>query len=128
MRHLAIFYPEAAQKIFTGSKKVDLRASKKKIVPYGAVTAGDTVLVKVAGRKVMGKFTVEKTVFYDHPSLADLSKIEKQYRKLIFAPEKFWKNFAEAKFVSLIFIGLAQRLLLPSSWKKRDLRGWVVLG
>ena len=105
MKHLAIFKGDGAEKILTGKKTIESRFSKNKIAPYGVVSAGDLVYMKLSGGAIIGQFRVKKVIYYDDPERAD-------YR-----------------YVSDLFIGDSSRFITsPIKPIKKDLRGWMVLG
>ncbi|KKQ35404.1 MAG: hypothetical protein US51_C0006G0001, partial [Microgenomates group bacterium GW2011_GWA2_37_6] len=54
MKHLAIFKGDGAEKILTGKKTIESRFSKNKIAPYGVVSAGDLVYMKLSGGAIIG--------------------------------------------------------------------------
>jgi predicted transcriptional regulator len=127
MRHLAVFIDDLAEQIISGAKNIDLRLSFKKIVPFGQVSAGDEVLIKKSGQKVIGKFTVKKAVFFDHPEKEDLEEIKNKMKDSGGMPEILWKNKQKINYASLIYIGQVQKFLIPQNIKKSDQRGWILL-
>lgn len=127
MRHLAIFTPESVKLIFSGKKKIDGRFSKIKIPPYGKVSVGDVVLMKVSGEDIVGQFTVDKVFCFDHPNADDLEMITKRYGRLMAIPDIFWNSHEKVNFVTLMFIGQVTKFLVAPEVTKHDLRPWMVL-
>jgi len=127
VRHLAILDREAAEAIFDGRKKIEGRFSQIKIPPFGKVSAGDLVLMKLPGGKIVGQFLVEKIVFFDHPTKADIEEIKRKYGKSMAMPSTFWLEHEKISYVTLMFIKTVTKFIIEPQVKKKDLRGWVVL-
>ena len=128
MRHLAIFNPEAVKTIFSGAKKIEGRFSQIKIAPYGKVSAGDVVLIKLPGEKIVGQFLVDRVIYFDHPILQELADLKKKYGKDMALPKTFWLDKEKVNFVTLMFIKSVTKFIIAPQIPKRDLRPWVVLG
>ena len=126
-RHLAIFDREAAAAIFSGKKKIEGRFSQIKIAPYGRVSAGDVVLIKISGEAVVGQFSVDRVIYFDHPTNDEVGEIKKKYGRSLALPVTFWLEREKIKFASLMFIKSATKFIIPPQIPKKDLRGWVVL-
>lgn len=132
-RHLAIFSPPAATQILEGKKTIESRFSKHRIAPFGQVEAGDIVLIKPVGHDLAGQFWVEKVIFFEGLDQSDWQLIKQNYGQQISfgstkLDEKFFRDRAEARFGTIIFIGRVERFLTsPVKVEKKDKRGWVVL-
>lgn len=127
-RHLAIFNPEAVKLIFKGTKKIEGRFSQIKIPPFSHVSAGDTVLIKVSGENIVGQFTVDRVLFFDHPRPDELAQLIKKYSQQMALPPHFFLEHEKVNYVTLMFIKTVTKFLIPPQIPKKDLRGWVVLG
>lgn len=126
-RHLAIFNPEAVKLLFSGAKKIEGRFSRIKIPPFSQVAAGDTVLIKVSGENIIGQFTVDRVLFFDHPRSDELTQLVKKYARQMALPPHFFLEHEKVNFVTLMFIKTVTKFLIPPQIPKKDLRGWVVL-
>ena len=127
-RHLAIFNPGAVKTIFSGAKKIDGRFSQIKIAPFGKVSAGDVVLIKPPGEKIVGPFLVDRVIYFDHPTLQELNDLKKKYGRGLALPKIFWLDKEKINFVTLMFIKSVTKFIIAPQIPKRDLRPWVVLG
>lgn len=126
MKHLAIFKGEGADKILTGEKLVESRFASRRIAPYGVISCGDLVYIKPSGKDIIGQFKVKKVIFYDG---LDLDEIREKYGAQLAVEEDYWKGKENSRYGTLIFIGTSSRFITsPIKIKKKDLRGWVVLG
>ncbi|OGD85947.1 hypothetical protein A2Z23_01765 [Candidatus Curtissbacteria bacterium RBG_16_39_7] len=129
MKHLAIFQGNAITDILSGKKAIEGRFSQIKIAPYGKVSAGDMVMMKSPGGPLVGEFVVDRVLYFDHPKKEEAEEIKRKYKSGLKLDEDFWWKKEKICYASLIFIRQASRYLTPPTIvKKRDLRGWVVLG
>lgn len=124
MKHLTIFKGDAAEKILFGQKTVECRLSKSKIPPFGVVSAGDLVYIKVYGGEIIGQFRVQKVIFFDGLDINDL-----RYLSNLSDLGEFWEGNKVSRYGTLIFIGSSIRFITsPIKLKKKDLKkSWVVL-
>lgn len=128
MKHLAIFTPEAVELVFLGKKKIDGRFSQIKIPPFLKVAAGDMVLLKISGKKIVGQFTVDRVLFFDHPQAEELTQIKKKYGRDLALARTFWLDHEKVNYATLMFIRSVTKFIIPPEVTKHDLRPWVVLG
>lgn len=121
MKHLGLFKKDQAEKILTGQKTIECRLSKSKISPFGVVSAGDLVYIKVYGGEIIGQFRVQKVIFFDGIDSSDLRNLSGQ--------SDFWEGKKVSRYGTLIFIGSSIRFITsPIKLKKKDLKkAWVVL-
>lgn len=129
VKHLAIFKGKGAELILIGQKTMESRFSKTKIPPFGVISSGDLVYIKPSGREIVGQFRVKKVIFYDGLDALDLINLKKKYGKQIALGADYWQVKKDSRYGTLIFIGDSSRFITsPVRIKKKDLRGWVVLG
>ena len=127
MRHLAIFDPESVKLVFSGKKKIEGRFSQIKIPPFVKVSAGDSVLMKISGEKIVGQFTVDRVLYFDHPRVEELAALRKKYAKYLQLPKTFWLDHERVSYVTLMFIKSVTKFIIAPEVQKKDLRPWVVL-
>ena len=129
MKHLAIFDKSTVEKILSGEKTFEIRVSQRRIPPFGQVQTGDTVLVKVSGGKLIGQFQIGELCFFENPQQKRLFWLKRNFAQQLCLPPNFWQERKGAKYFTLIKIATFSRFLTPpTNLKKRDRRGWVVLG
>lgn len=127
VKHLAIFKSEDVDKIFSGRRKVEGRFSQIKIAPFAKVSAGDTVLVKTPGEKIVGQFSVDRVIFFDHPTREEIEQIKRRYAKSLSLSKTFWLDREKVSYITLMFIKSVSKFIIPPQVAKKDLRPWVVL-
>lgn len=127
-RHLAVFAPEAIEKIFSGQRKIEGRFSQIRIPPFGKVSAGDIVLIKKPGEKIVGQFLVDRVIYFDHPKMQEIEDLKKKYGLGLTLPRTFWLDHEKINFVTLMFIKSVTKFIIAPQIPKKDLRPWVVLG
>lgn len=128
LKHLAIFNREAVEAIFGGKKKIDGRFSQIKIAPFLKVAAGDVVIMKIAGEKIVGQFTVDRVLYFDHPRAFEVDEIRKKYGRDLALAGTFWLDHEKVNYATLMFIKTVTKFIIPPEVTKHDLRPWVVLG
>ena len=126
-KHLAIFSPDSAKLIFSGKKKIDGRFSKIKIAPFGQVKSGDFVYIKISGEKIVGQFTVDRVLYFDHPTKEELDFFVKKYKSGLQLDDAFWLEHEKVNFITLMFIKSVTKFIIAPEIPKKDLRPWVVL-
>lgn len=127
VKHLAILDKGAVEGIFSGEKKIEGRFSQIKIPPFGKVAAGDTVLMKLPGEKIVGQFIVDRVISFDHPNKDEIEEIKRKYGSKLILPKTFWLEHEKINFVTLMFIKSVNKFIIEPKIKKKDLRPWVVL-
>lgn len=126
-KHLVIFRGDAIEKILKGEKTIEVRLSQKSIVPFMAVSRGDEIYMKEAGKKILGKFIVDNVLYFENLDKKQIGEIKRKYNKKAVLDKEFWQSKKNARFATVIFIKKPRRFLSPLKYKKSDLRGWVVL-
>ncbi len=127
-RHLAVFNPEEADLIFSGKKKIEGRFSQIKIPPFGKVAAGDIVLIKKPGEKIIGQFLIDRVFYFDHPKKEEIEQIKRKYGRGLVLPATFWLDKEKINYLTLMFIKSVTKFIIAPKIVKKDLRPWVVLG
>lgn len=133
-KHLAIMNKFAVEAVLSGHKTVETRFSKHRICPFGQVSVGDLVFMKLPGGDVIGQFRVKKVISYEGLATADLDEIFSKFGDQISMgdqkeDEKYRLEKVGSRFGTLIFISESERFITsPLKFKKSDQRGWVVLG
>lgn len=127
-KHLAIFTLETTRDIFSGKKRIDGRFSKVKIPPFSKVSAGDIVLMKVSGEKIVGQFLVDRVLSFDHPTNDEFGELKRKYASGMAMPQSFWFSHEKVNYVTLMFIKTVTKFIVAPEVPKKDLRPWVVLG
>lgn len=123
-KHLAIVSSKLMAAIFEGLVTIDARFSKNRTVPYGQISAGDTVYLKQAGEDITGQYIVKKIISFENPQLQDWQTIALYFPNI----EKFQKVDRSHKFVSLIFMTQVERFITsPIKITKKDNKTWMVI-
>lgn len=124
----------AIEAILRGDKTVETRFSKARIAPFGQVGVGDLIYMKPPGEEIVGQFKVGKVFYFEGLTPEDVDKIFSDYGKRVGVgdkteDEKYHQDKMTSLYGTLIFISESERFITsPIKVKKRDLRGWMVLG
>ena len=126
--HLAVMGQPYLDRVLDGSKRLESRFSKKPMAPYGAVAAGDVVLLKAVGGPVVGIAEVAGVESCRLPDQRAVAAIRKSYANELCAEDddEFWETRQTARFVTLITLSKVNSCE-PVTCEKRDRRGWVVI-
>lgn len=129
MKHLAVYKNEIAEGIMDGKVSIDIRLSKLKSIPFGLVSSDDIVLVKIAGKDIIGQFRVKKVITIDGVTEEDLDDLKKTYNDMILQLYGNMDSEKESKYATVIFIGEISRFITsPFKMPKKRLRKiWEVL-
>lgn len=127
MRHLAIFDLAAIKLIFEGRRTIEGRFSQIKIPPFAKVAAGDEVLMKLSGEKIVGQFKVSRVLYFDHPKASELASLIKKHKVQLALTKTFWLSHERVNYATFIFIASVTKFIIPPQIEKHDLRPWVVL-
>ena len=127
--HLAILRQPYLNLILCGEKTIESRFSKIKSLPYHRVAKEDKVLLKEAGGKVLGEFTVAEVLFFDLDSTI-LTQIKVNYGSALCADrdKTFWQAREACKYATLLWVKQVKRYLEPYCFPKCDRRAWLILG
>ncbi len=123
--HLAVFVEPYLSFIIDGTKTVESRFSVRSVAPYGRITEGDVILLKAAGKPIVG-WCRAGTVWNYELDPSSWTEIQDRFSASLRAQDGFWESRQTAQFATLIKVedvsGTAPTLI-----DKRDRRGWVVL-
>jgi hypothetical protein len=124
--HLAVFVEPFLTHVLEGRKSVESRFSMRRSVPFGRVSVGDVILLKLASGPILGICEVAKAWFYEIRDVS-LGTIRDRFSDAICAhDDDFWTARASAEFATLLKLKHV-RALSPLPCPKRDRRGWVIL-
>jgi hypothetical protein len=124
--HIGIFTNPFLRYVLEGRKTVESRFSKRRIVPYRAVAAGDLLYLKISGGPLVGFCRIANVEFYELDRIV-LNELRTRYAEPMCATNTdFWAARAESRYATFMHLEEA-RPLRPIEYHKRDRRGWVVL-
>jgi len=126
-RHLAIFVKGVAEKILNSEKRVEIRLSKNRILPYLEIVKNDEILLKKSGGGVIGKVFVENVLFYDHLTAKMVQALRDVHHEEAAMEDAFWKSKLTAKFATVIFLKNPQKFITSVVFKKNDRRAWLII-
>lgn len=112
MEYLAILSNENyLEKILNGTKIIESRFSKNKILPYNQLKENDIVYLKVTGKKeIKARFKVEDIKYFEQLNPQKMLELEKMYGKEINASSEYWQLKKHANYGTLIWVKEAQKI------------------
>jgi hypothetical protein len=125
--HLAVMNEPYLGYLLDGTKTVESRFSKRATAPFDEARCGDLLLLKVQSGPVIAIAEVmHADSFRLDPAAWDM--VRTRFARAIRADDPtFWSERSEARYATLIRVGLPERIA-PLLVDKRDRRPWVVLG
>jgi len=126
--HLAVFSEPYLSLILSGIKTIESRFSINKVIPYRRIFPNDIVLIKKSGSDIIGLFTVQDTIFFDHLTESKIEKINSVYgRELSWSIDPtFLSTKNDSNFLTLIKIDNVVKLN-PITTDKADRTGWSIV-
>ena len=124
--HLVILKKPYLDAILAGKKTVESRLMKAKSGPFGKVSAGDKLFLKVSSGPVCATAVVAKVKNFENLTPEKITAIKKQYNRLICGGEDYWQSKMDSSCGFLILLKDV-RCISPVYIHKKDWRAWVVL-
>jgi hypothetical protein len=125
--HIAILsHKSVLDKILSGEKTIESRFSRVKGVPFGQISAGDTVYFKLSGGPVLGKAKVAAVEEHENLNPRRIEELARQYARELAISVDFLARKLESKFATLIFL-VEVGPCDPWSYKQEGRSGWIIL-
>lgn len=126
--HLGIFREPFSSLISAGSKKIESRFSKNKIVPFGKLYKEDLILMKKPGGPIFGMFIAGCVTNYIIKDRNAISNIILRFGDLICIDydKSFLERHNSSNYLTLIEIKKFIRIK-PITIIKKDRRGWLLI-
>lgn len=122
--HLAVMRQPYLDYVIDGSKTVESRLTKNRIVPYRAAGPGDIILFKESGGPISAVAVVRNARFFEIKDAAELGEVVDPYLPGLAYDDDFLPSKAEARFVSLITIDSVAPLA-ALRMEKQSRQSWV---
>jgi len=124
--HLVILRRPYLEKILAGRKSIESRFMRSMRAPFGCISVGDELFLKVSSGPVCARATVNKVLEFENLSPGKMKRIKAKYNNLIQGGEVYWAAKRESKYGVLVWLEQVERME-PVLIDKRDWRAWVVL-
>ena len=112
--------------ILAGRKRVESRFTRSRRAPFGCISVGDRLFLKVSSGPVCATASVKKVLEFENLSPGKMKQLKAKYNSLILGGEDYWADKRESKYGVLVWLGGIE-LIEPVRIDKRDWRAWVVL-
>ena len=124
--HLVILRQPYLDKILAGRKRIESRFTRSRRAPFGNISVGDRLFLKVSSGPVCARAIVKKVLEFENLSPGKLKQLKARYNSLILGGEDYWAEKRASKYGVLVWLeGVEQ--IEPIRIEKRDWRAWVVL-
>ena len=124
--HLVILAKSYLEAILSGRKRIESRFSRNKRPPFGLVSPGDKLFLKISSGPVCAVATVAAVKNFENLTPGQIAEIKQQYNHYIAGSDAYWHSRANCKFGFLVWLKDV-RAIEPVRIHKKDWRAWVVL-
>ncbi len=124
--HLAILRKPYLDAIIEGRKTIESRFSRTKRSPFGQITAGDKLFLKLASGPVCAVATVQAVRQFENLTPEQITEIKQQYNHHIKGGDEYWQSRSDCRFGFLAWLEEVKSIE-PMRINKKDWRAWVVL-
>ena len=127
MKHIVILKQKYFDMILSGEKTIESRFSLNKSAPYGKVSIGDELLLKVTGGCVTATAKVKAVEYYEDLYPERINKIRVKYGKQIGSTKMSdWMDTMTKNFCTLIWIEDVKEIE-PINVKRSCGAGWIII-
>jgi hypothetical protein len=125
--HLAVMTGHYLDRLLDGTKTIESRFTRNRVAPFERVTDGDVIFFKPSPGPITAA-GLAGVVHHLDLGAVPLDQVADRYAAAI-APSdaSFWADRAAARYATLVTM-LDVVKTVPVPVRKRDRRGWVVLG
>ncbi len=124
--HLVILKKPYLDAILAGRKTVESRFIKTRHCPFGRVSAGDRLFLKVSSGPVCATAIVAAAENFENLTPRQIAAIREKHNRQICGSDEYWQNIAHCSFGILAWLKDV-KTIRPVYINKKDWRGWVVL-
>ena len=124
--HLVILKKPYLDAIFDGRKSIESRFTKTKRAPFGQISVGDKLLLKLSSGPVCGSAVVGDFETFENLSSGKIDEIKRKYNHHIFGTDEYWESRADCRFGVLVQLKNV-KTIKPRTIDKKDWRAWVIL-
>ena len=124
--HLVILKSQYLEAILAGQKQIESRFTKTSCVPFGRVSAGDRLFLKLSSGPVCAAATAAAVKNFADLKPERILKLKQQYNHHIVGSDEYWQSKANCAFGLLVWLKDVHTVE-PVRIGKKDWRAWVVL-
>jgi hypothetical protein len=122
--HIAIMVQPYLQYVLSGRKTLESRFSHHRIVPFGCVSVGDQIYLKLSGGAVVAECVVQQ-VQYVEGSPIDVAQVCAAHPELCASPNYIAQK-SQSRFGTLMWLGPVHPVH-PFQVTHVGRNGWIVL-
>lgn len=131
-RHVAVVHRKYAELILSGEKSAELRLTKNRVVPFGAVKRGDTVYFKVASGPVCCRARVRLVEQHEGLTPAEIRRLRAALNDAVMGDGAFWNLKRSARYGVVVHLAevrvCAEAPGLAAARAGNPRAAWLVLG
>ena len=124
--HLVILKKPYIEAIMDGRKTIESRFIRAKRPPFGCVSSGDRMFLKVSSGPVVAIATAGRVETFENLTPKKIASIRRTYNKYILGSHEYWHSKKDSSAGFLVWLESLQSID-PVWINKKDWRAWVVL-
>ncbi|HVZ94400.1 MAG TPA: ASCH domain-containing protein [Phycisphaerales bacterium] len=127
MKHVAVLHEPYARDVLSGVKTVESRLSRVRCAPFGKVSVGDTIYIKVAGGSYVASAVADEVEYHENMTPREVLALVRRLNAQIRAPAGYWRSKRTARFATMIWLRDVRARKTGPRIPVLHGRGWLVL-
>ena len=124
--HLVILKRPYLEAILAGQKQIESRFTRTRCAPFGRVSPGDRLFLKLSSGPVCAVATAAAVRNFADLTPERILELKQRYNRYIVGSDEYWQSKADCGFGLLVWLkGIYT--VEPVRISKKDWRAWVVL-
>ncbi len=124
MIHVAILQKLYLDAIITGKKRVELRLTITRRVPFNAIKVGERIYFKQSSGSFRATAIVNDVLFAEQLNPHKLLKLKRRYNCEILGNDAYWKSKQTSKYATLIWLEPVERITFGPTMKPSQGLAW----
>jgi len=124
--HLVILKKPYLEAVVDGRKSIESRFTKTKRAPFGQISVGDKLLLKLSSGPVCARAVVGDFETFENLNPEKIDEIKRKYNHHILGTDEYWESRADCRFGVLVWLKDI-KTIKARKINKKDWRAWVIL-
>lgn len=127
MIHVAVLLPAYLDLILNGEKTVECRLTRQAFAPFNAIEPGERIYFKQSAGPYRATAIAEHVLSEGNLTPKRIRQMERDYNALIRGEQMFWKQRADCRYITLIWLTDVQPIDTGPAIRNLQGRAWEVL-
>lgn len=125
--HIAILKRPYVQAILAGTKTVESRLTRNAGPPFGLVTPGQRLYLKVSAGPFMATATAHAVHSFDHLAPPDIADLARRFEPRVAGGPDYWDAKRDSRFATFIELTDAEPIDVGPPYRIAHMRAWYAL-